>query len=298
MAFIADAVFYIKSIPYEVKPFIMLKPFFLKKSFFLSYLLLSVTALAQNFTYNGLNYTITDNVNNKVKVKNNTNSLTTSGIVIPSTVMYNVQNYTVSAIDEDAFFENRYTPSIIIPNTVTSIGRNAFGECQSMTTMNIPSSVVSIGTNAFSGCSSLISLTVNWQVPLAVTSNQYIFLGVTTSNCTLYVPSGTVSSYTTAQVWSSFNPILPQSPLGVSDFDAENNDMTIYPNPAKEFIILKSRAFKTDLFDYSIIDNLGRRIKYGKARFGEQITIENLQIGKYIVITEIENNKKVATKFI
>ena len=50
-------------------------------------------------------------------------------IVIPETVNYNGNTYTVTSIGQSAFYGCKGLTSIEIPNSVTSIGYYAFGEC-------------------------------------------------------------------------------------------------------------------------------------------------------------------------
>ena len=83
-------------------------------------------------------------------------------IVIPS----ELGGKPVTAIGEEAFYQNKTITSVKIPEGVTSIGDDAFQNCGSLTEVTIPKSVTSIGDNAFAGCSSLTKVTI----PEGVTS--------------------------------------------------------------------------------------------------------------------------------
>ena len=87
-------------------------------------------------------------------------------VVIPSSVTYNAQTYTVTSIGTSAFDACTGLTSVTIPNSVTSIGSWAFYDCSSLTSVIIGNSVTSIGGSAFSGCSGLTSVTI----PNSVTS--------------------------------------------------------------------------------------------------------------------------------
>ena len=76
----------------------------------------------------------------------------TGDITIPSTITYNNDIYSVTAIGEGAFRDCSALTSITIPNSVTSIGEGAFWGCSGLTSITIPNSVTSIGYDAFSGC--------------------------------------------------------------------------------------------------------------------------------------------------
>lgn len=95
----------------------------------------------------------------------------------------NGNQYTLTAIGEQALMGCRSLTTMSIPSTVQSIGAGAFAICSSLTTISIPegvdsiaegtfgycpklsnitlpSTIQSIGTLAFSGCSSLSSITL------------------------------------------------------------------------------------------------------------------------------------------
>lgn len=84
-----------------------------------------------------------------------TNAGVSGDVVIPETVTYNGQNYTVTSISAGAFRGCSGLTSVTISNTVTSIGNQAFYSCRGLTSMTIPSSVTSLGSEAFYNCTSL-----------------------------------------------------------------------------------------------------------------------------------------------
>ena len=113
-------------------------------------------------------------------------------IVIPENVYYNNKNYKVTRIGENAFYQDDFIKSIIIPNSVKSIenyafykctslksisfgnslsniGYSSFERCKSLTTIELPNTVAIIGERAFNGCSGL----VNFTIPNSVTSIGY-----------------------------------------------------------------------------------------------------------------------------
>lgn len=81
-------------------------------------------------------------------------------IVLPASLSYGGQIYTLTTIGGDAFNYCESLTSITMPNGVTSIGEGAFYGCENLTSIAIPASVVSIGKEAFADCISLTSMKV------------------------------------------------------------------------------------------------------------------------------------------
>ena len=97
----------------------------------------------------------------------NTSNKPSGALVIPTKVMHNGINYTVTELARSAFSDTLIT-SVYIPSGVTSIESYAFVNCQSITTVNIPASVTTIGEWAFAYSGSLNSatfeITTGWTV--------------------------------------------------------------------------------------------------------------------------------------
>ena len=73
----------------------------------------------------------------------------TGSIVIPPSVTYNEEVYSVTSIGEWAFESCTGLTSIQIPNSVTSIGDYAFYGCSGLSTIAIGNGVTSIGNYVF-----------------------------------------------------------------------------------------------------------------------------------------------------
>ncbi|MCD7713878.1 MAG: leucine-rich repeat domain-containing protein, partial [Prevotella sp.] len=125
--------------------------------------------LAENDDGITLYYTITSEEGAEVKTvevanngKSSSGSTDYSGaIVIPSTVEYDGNTYSVTSIGARAFASHWELTSVIIPSGVTSIESQAFYDCEGLTSVEIPGSVISIGDYAFSNCSKLTSVSMS-----------------------------------------------------------------------------------------------------------------------------------------
>ena len=69
----------------------------------------------------------------------------TGSVTIPESVTCSGKTYSVTSINQSAFYGCTGLTSVEIPNSVTSIGSNAFRGCSGLTSIEIPNSVTSIG---------------------------------------------------------------------------------------------------------------------------------------------------------
>ncbi len=133
----------------------------------LALLLCSFSASAHDFEVDGIYYNITDSEKLTVEVTYRGSSDSeysdeyTGSIILPETVTYNSQIYSVKNIGDCAFRACRNLISITIPNSVTSIGYFAFGDCYNLTSITIPYSVKNIGDDAFFSCDKITSVHIS-----------------------------------------------------------------------------------------------------------------------------------------
>ena len=135
--------------------------------------------LTASVTYSGYPY------NNEYTGHYHSSDKLTGDLQIPATITYNEVEYTVTAIADYAFYDAESTigiTSVTIPSTVTSIGRAAFFK------------------------TSLSAVTVEWDTPLSLSSNNSTFPNL--ANITLYVPSGSKAAYESADYWKGFKEIV------------------------------------------------------------------------------------------
>ena len=84
----------------------------------------------------------------------------TGNVTIPESFTYNGVTYSVTSIEDFAFYNCSGLTSVTIPNSVTSIGKWAFHGCSALTSINIPDGVTSIGTETFRRCTNLASIVI------------------------------------------------------------------------------------------------------------------------------------------
>lgn len=82
-------------------------------------------------------------------------------LVIPGHVYYDVGEYAVVSIMEDALTSCNEITEVTIPNTVQKIDFGSFSYCSELDFVVIPGSVKEIGLGAFAGCEKLTAVSLN-----------------------------------------------------------------------------------------------------------------------------------------
>ena len=128
-------------------------------------------------------------------------------IILPSSITYNGQTYTVAALGGDTYapfaeYKSTVLRSVVIPNSVVYIGEEAFVESTTLQRVEIPSSVVYIGHDAFADCESLTEIVSYIQTPFEIPTD--VFRDIA-ANAILYVPNGTKALYQATVGWNQLN---------------------------------------------------------------------------------------------
>ena len=82
----------------------------------------------------------------------------TTNLVIPSTVSYGGQTYSVTRIETDAFRNNDGLYSVVIPSSIVYIGECAFGGCHNLVSLYVDASHIS--NHSFWNCVELSEVTI------------------------------------------------------------------------------------------------------------------------------------------
>ena len=117
------------------------------------------TLMAHDVVVNGIYYNL-DNTNKTAKVtykgiSGSSEKEYSGSVIIPSSITYNSEIYSVTSIGADAFYECSNLQNLTIADSITSIGEDAFYNCDSLCNVIIPDTITSIGDCAFWNCESL-----------------------------------------------------------------------------------------------------------------------------------------------
>ncbi len=128
-------------------------------------LICATQVLAYDFESNGIYYNITSNstveVTHKEDSQYSPDTLQYVGTVnIPEKVTYDGNTYSVTRIDDSAFFQSYELIKVTIPNSVQQIGYSAFSNCRKLESVNIPEGVAIIESTTFYCCYALTSITI------------------------------------------------------------------------------------------------------------------------------------------
>lgn len=120
-------------------------------------MLLPLVASAEAVEINGIYYNLISK-SKSAEVTQNPNRYS-GDIIIPASVEYEGNTYTVEYVGNGAFASCKDLTSLTIPSGVVSIGESACWGCTSLLSVVIPNSVQSIGWGAFGWCG-LTSVTI------------------------------------------------------------------------------------------------------------------------------------------
>lgn len=103
-------------------------------------------------------------------------------------------------------FNGCVLPTVVdLPSTLVNIGTYAFNGCSGVTTMTVPTTINSVGIRGFASMSALTSITFNKITPPTIEIET--FAGRNNS-LVIYVPSGSVTDYQTAPIWTQYASII------------------------------------------------------------------------------------------
>ena len=87
------------------------------------------------------------------------------------------------------------------------------------------------------------------------------------------------------------------NPLSVIEYE-KNDNISLFPNPTNNFLTIKKQKNSTESFEYKIVDLTGRIVKNGNSKFNEQINIESLTSGNYIIQIQTDSNQFITQKIL
>lgn len=143
------------------------------------------------------NYDSRNNCNALIETATNTLVLGCANTVIPNTI---------TVIGDYAFSECKNLPSITIPTGVTRIEGSAFIRCN-LTEVILPSSLTQIGSQAFFYCNQLTKIICLATTPPACYGGSYPSFQGLDKSTPVYVPSGSIAAYKSAEEWKEFTSI-------------------------------------------------------------------------------------------
>ncbi|MGL4599066.1 MAG: YCF48-related protein [Bacteroidia bacterium] len=87
-------------------------------------------------------------------------------------------------------------------------------------------------------------------------------------------------------------------PLGLSKPNLESQALTVYPNPAADYLSVTQAYSASEIATIHIIDAFGREVYVGPFRSDEKIPVHNFSAGVYVVVLRTDSEKIYRHSFI
>ncbi len=165
----------------------------------------------------------------------------------------------VRSIGGGTFMQCSKLTSVIIAEGVKTIG-SAFQGCTSLPSITIPSTVTTFEGTVFANCKALTSITIYAKQPPTVSiAIATMFLNLTLSDITLYVPAESIDLYQ-AKAWKKFN-IVATSTVTPSDNGTATITWQRYEQSEGGYrIVIYSDAARTTAIRELVFDAAGNLI--------------------------------------
>ncbi len=111
------------------------------------------------FTTDQFKFLVVDKENKIVQIEKKAGVSLSGEIVIPKTVEWEGNVYTVTSVASNGFWCADMT-KITLPDTITSIGKNAFMSCSNLESINLPDGITRIDQWTFDACPALKDITL------------------------------------------------------------------------------------------------------------------------------------------
>ena len=126
-------------------------------------------------------------------------------MIIPSSIVKSATNH---GLNSGVFASCTALTEVVLPEGLYSVPTYLFQNCTALEEITIPAAVTTLNQSCFNGCTSL--RVVNC---LPVTAPRmptgWVFSN-TAADLKVYVPTGSLESYTTTTYWSSYASIIEE----------------------------------------------------------------------------------------
>lgn len=215
--------------------------------------------------------------------------------------------------------------STTLPNEI--VGNSTFvwdSNTQSKTVYTLPNSYVSLSfftKRSRGNCDADIGIEgiiTTWDIPFTQTDGSSI-----PDNTKIVFSSPSITDLATGSTlvssrpmwfewynntWNAFytNPVTGNPVVQLEDWgtflDLDNfineNNIILYPNPSKNIFVIENRKYQNEEFYLIVCDLSGRTVLNFKSKFNNEINIENLENGHYIIKVILENGQILTEKLI
>lgn len=132
----------------------------MKKLLLSAFAVMALSASAQTFQVDGLQYTVTDATQKTVNLAKPSKAYAIENVVVPATVTFDGITYSVTGLADQAFMSNTTLKTIKLPDGLKSVGVQAFQGASNLTTVTFGTGLEEIKDKAFFTCTGVTELVI------------------------------------------------------------------------------------------------------------------------------------------
>ena len=158
-------------------------------------------------------------------------------IVIPETVTFSGETYTVDDIGDAAFYNCTELTSLTLPNTIKVIGFHSISGCPKLMVLDLPAGMVQVFSNAFSDNPNLDYIFVHSIEPFYLWSGAFDEIN---DHFKIVVPCGALEAFEDDTDWGGYPLMDDCGNVGIEETKTATVD--VYPNPASETLTIEAEG--------------------------------------------------------
>jgi len=208
-------------------------------------------------------------------------------VVIPQTVVWSDETYTVTSIGINAFNNCPDLTSVVLPSTINIINYMAFGRCPQLKEIILPEAISVIDDYAFYGCNNIDFIYIMKRESFTI---EHASFGGINTHFKIVVPCDCLPAFDHDSIWRNLPLIDDCGHVGI--VENEPAVLDVYPNPSNGQVNLNLGEGRWDI---GVYDLKGRMVYRGSHEGRSVLDLSQYHKGLYF-LKAVSEGHEVTTK--